>query len=156
MRGSANHGEWPWLVLHGEHEAFYLRSFLISDFRPGLHPAPCYALTLEAELPHPEKPVVCGGCGRAPVADELVVVERATGRRFLDEFRKRRKPWPTVGTRGHTCWLCNADPPEQRGSMASVAASLGVGAETPTETVGLCGRCARHVTRASARAQGRS
>lgn len=107
-----NVGEWPWLVVHGEHMAWYMRSFLIGDFSPGRQPIPNYVMELDGDLLAPGDVPTCGTCGQTPDADDLNVIERATGAdRFLEAFRNGTRPWPPP-TDPSTCWYCNGPMPQ--------------------------------------------
>lgn len=97
-------GEWWWAVEHRGHPAFYLRALLPGDFAPGRLPLPRHVRTLTGEE---DDDPVCGTCAETPVAEDLDIVERATGRRgFLTEQRAQRQPWPKP-TDPASCWLCS-------------------------------------------------
>jgi len=102
-------GEWPWVVMHGEHPAWYQRSLIVGDFAPGRIPASNYAVSLDGDIFGPDERPFCGTCLAEPLTDELDVMERSTGNSsFLSLYRNpnHRLPWPPP-TNPATCWYCN-------------------------------------------------
>lgn len=104
-------GEWPWLLQHNGHPAWYQRSLLIGDFAPGRRPIANYVLMLSGQLPEPYAHPVCGTCGVEPKSEDMLVVERATGdSSFFASFRSEERSWSRP-TNSDTCWYCNGPMP---------------------------------------------
>lgn len=104
--GTPDSGTWWWAVEHQGHPAFYLRTFMSGDFRPGLLPRPRHIMTLEGRCAQPGVPR-CGTCDQVPRAADLVVFERVTGvGNFLEVHRTGAQPWPPA-TDPRSCWLCS-------------------------------------------------
>ena len=122
---------WPWLVLHGEHVAWYQGALVRGDFQPGRRPIPNYVVMPDGTLPDPGEALACGTCGDEPLVEDLTPVERATGDRdCLTPFRRGLIPWSKAGhTHASTCYACN-DPTE---------------ALSQDGYIKLCVRCERHL-----------
>ena len=107
-------GSYPWLILHGKHDAWYQRALLRGDFAPGTEPLPNYVLALDGTRPDPSETPCCGTCGKVPKVEDLTPVERETKRQnFLDVFRNRHhpdwRPWSKAGrTKPDSCYVCNS------------------------------------------------
>jgi hypothetical protein len=106
---NTDQNEWPFVIMHNGHEAWYQRALLMGDFAPGLKPLPNYVITLTGEPVDPYSTPKCGTCKGSPATDDLLPVERATGRsNFLEAFRSGQIPWEKAGrTKAETCFYCN-------------------------------------------------
>ena len=132
-------GDYPWLILHKGHPAWYQRALMAGDFSPGTQPQPNYVLTLEGTQPEPYAVPICGTCGVEPKVEQLEPLERETGRRdWLDRFRLSpthpdHVPWNRGGrTDPRTCYVCNT--PRERISRRGAY-------------VLICDRCEEHLAR---------
>ena len=97
----------PWEIRHGNHLAWYERSAIVGDFRQGLPPRPEYVVHSDERVPDLGAPPVCEGCGQVPMVEDLLLVERVTGRAdFLRPYRTGRRRWPEP-TNPETCAWCN-------------------------------------------------
>lgn len=116
-----------WTILHRGHHAWYQRSLLAGDFRPGLTPRSEYIVDVEGRNADPAAVPRCSTCSEIPDVNDLEPMDRESGERgFLDRYRaadvRRREPWPKP-TANHTCWHCNCP--------------------GPVDEAGMCGACAR-------------
>lgn len=143
-------GEWPWLITHLGHDAWYQRALLTGDFAPGKAPVSNYALTLDGALPDPEAPMTCGTCGQTPSASDLNATDRATGKaEFLAAFRGGQARW-LKGTDPATCAYCNDSArltghPLRPVKLAKIAARHGKPHRGPDRDVLVCPSCASHL-----------
>jgi hypothetical protein len=139
----ANPSEWPWLVLHGGHPAWYQRTLLPADFAPGAITRPNYVLTLDGKLLGPSDRPLCGGCGTESVPFALDVEDRSTGRRgILEVFRRGLRPWQK-GTDAAHCWWCNMPMrPPASVPVATIARKLKVLTDSK-ESARCCESCVR-------------
>lgn len=114
MPDAPDSGTWWWAVEHRGHPAFYLRTFMSGDFRPGHLPRPRHIMTLEGRCAQPGTPR-CGTCDSVPESKDLEVFERVSGAGgFLNAPRSGQAPWPPA-THPKSCWLCsNAKLPARR------------------------------------------
>jgi len=129
----------PWAVRHkvagDTHSAWRMRAFLIGDFAPGKAGRNDYVIERDNTPGDRTKRPRCETCDKVPQADDLIVVERATGdRHFLDPYRDGLRPWPP-GTNDGRCWWCQTE----------------IG---PKDKDDLCGSCARLAKEPSADAIG--
>jgi hypothetical protein len=99
----------PFIVMHGDHEAWRQRCLMPGDFAPGLMPIPNYVSYADGTLPEVYEAPKCAGCGEVPRVEDLNAVDARTGRSdFLDPYRNGtiRSGWPPP-TPPETCWYCN-------------------------------------------------
>lgn len=108
-----------WEILHGDHHAWFQRSLMAGDFKPGLPPRSEYIVDEDGRVADPDVVPTCGTCGVVPRVEELEPVERITGvRGFLSQFRARLRPWPKP-TNPATCWHCNCPGPVVAAGLCS-------------------------------------
>jgi hypothetical protein len=138
--------DWPWLILHNDHPAWYQRALLPGDFAPGRMPMPNYILTLTGEIPKLGQ-VRCGTCKKKPAVEDLEPVERTTGQTgFLDRYRYGRRPvpWPE-GLNPTNCWNCNNPMGNDSKEIDCDATLLRKVKEQKGYKVRVCKGCAEHL-----------
>jgi hypothetical protein len=122
--------ECPWLILHHGHTAWYQRSLLRGDFKPGLKPNSWYIVWMDGRAADPYEVPRCVTCNEVPRVQDLEPVEVVTGQHgFLDACRQGSQPWPRP-TREDACWWCNTP-----------------GLHLVSERPPICRGCAEHLKR---------
>lgn len=143
--GEPNPKSWWWLVRHGGHPAFYLRSLRPGDFNPAVNGGRFIAnfvLGLDGALPDPSVPARCGTCNEEVLVADLDVEDRNDGTNaWLIPFRRGLRPWPKA-TPSNGCFLCISVRELEPVRTAKIAAYYGVGAAAPDATVRCCAQCA--------------
>ena len=155
-------GEYPWVVLHEGHPAWYQWCLMVGDFAPGKKPLPNYVLRLDGVRPSAHENLKCGTCGKPVKTEDLDVMERSTKKMgWFDNYRRGKKDWQQASiTIPDTCYHCNypidgldeQSPQEVRDSELSISLSSLCEA-TAHETAGksdrvkVCSRCARWAAR---------
>jgi len=139
-------GEWPWLIEHDGHIAWYQRALMRGDFSPGNRPLPNYVLQLDGKLADPDKVPKCGMCKKIPMTDELIPVDRSNGARsVLTPFRIGLAEWPPA-TDPETCYVCNTpdSPADQELDLQDLAFTLLGNRGSSSKKIAVCTGCARH------------
>lgn len=107
-----------WEIKHHGHFAWFQRSLLPGDFKPGLTPNSFYIVDKDGRAADPFEVPKCETCGEVPEVNDLEPTDPSTlVAGFLDRFRRKIQPhpWPAPSN-PKGCWFCGTKGPTVSGS----------------------------------------